>query len=78
MLNYDQFATLLLEDDDGTEMAVIRGTVGPNPVNIVVAVLTQWLQSGSATWGSLVGTLRKMKLDALADKIESMYRAKNI
>ena len=37
MLNYEQFATLLLEDDDGAEMAVIRGTVGPNPVNIVVA-----------------------------------------
>ena len=78
MLNYEQFATLLLEDDDGAEMAVIRGTVGPNPVNIVVAVLTQWLQRGSATWGSLVGTLRKTKLDALANEIESMYRAKNI
>ena len=78
MLNYEQFATLLLEDDDGAEMAVIRGTVGPNPVNIVVAVLTQWLQRGSATWGSLVGTLRKTKLDALANEIESMYSAKNI
>ena len=78
MLNYEQFATLLLEDDDGAEMAVIRGTVGPNPVNIVVAVLTQWLQRGSATWGSLVGTLRKTKLDALANEIESMNRVKNI
>ena len=77
MLKIDLFATLLLEDD-GTEMADIRGTVGPNPVNIVVAVLTQWLQRGSATWGSLVGTLRKTKLDALANQIESMYRAKNI
>ena len=78
VLNYDQFTTLLLEDDDGTEMAVIRGTVGTNPVNIVVAVLTQWLRSGSATWGSLVGTLRKTKLDALANQIESMNRVKNI
>ena len=78
VLKIDQFATLLLEDDDGTEMAVIRGTVGPNPVNIVAAVLTQWLQSGSATWGSLVGILRQTKLDALANQIESMYSAKNI
>ena len=77
MLKIDLFATLLLEDD-GTEMAVIRDTVGPNPVNIVAAVLTQWLQRGSATWGSLVVTLRKTKLDALANQIESMYRAKNI
>ena len=78
VLNYDQFATLLLKDDDGTRMAVIRGTKGPNPVEIVVAVLTQWLQSGSATWGSLVGTLRQTNLGALANQIESMYRAKNI
>ena len=76
--NYDAFGILLLNDDNGDKMAVIKNDCRGDAKKITLAILTDWVRGGgvTVTWESLVETLRKCEISLLADQIEMALQRK--
>ena len=72
---YDSFGVLLLEDNAGDKMAVIKHNCRDAEA-ITRGILRKWLKGEgvSVTWDSLVSTLRKSDLPFLAHQIETALK----
>ena len=68
---YEEFGIILLKDDDGTKMDVIKNDCRGEAKRITLQILKYWMEGGgmSVTWESLVIALRKCA-PLLADQIE--------
>ena len=74
---YESFGVLLLKDNAGDKMAVIKHDCGRDAVAITRRILRRWLKGEgvSVTWDSLVSTLRKSDLPFLAHQIETALKS---
>ena len=70
--DYEMFAVSLLDDKTGGKLAIIKKRCLNDPKEIIVDVLTDWLQGKGVrvSWESLVTTLRDCKVSLLAQQIE--------
>ena len=74
--DYTTFGMLLLQDDNGQEVTVIkRDHIHDGTESVTQAILIKWLTSGAAstrTYQHLIECLRQSELGALADNIAEM------
>ena len=70
--NINSFGTLLLQDDLGDKMAVIRGNCQGRPEDMAMEVLREWLagKGVEVSWDSLIATLRDCELSLMAEQIK--------
>ena len=71
---YKDFGMHLLNDANMTEVDVLeRRHIYEGPEGITEAIIKKWLVSGSTprTWEHLIACIRKCRLGALAEDIES-------
>ena len=68
--NFDTFGTFLLNDETGDKIAVMK-FMG-DPEKITLEVLREWLagKGVEVSWESLIATLRKSKLQLMAEQIQ--------
>ena len=66
------FGTILLQDDLGNKMEIIRGNHQGRLEEMAMEVLREWLagKGVEVSWESLIATLRKSKLKLMADQIQ--------
>ena len=66
------FGTYILQDDHGNEIANIRGGHQGRPEEMAMEVLRKWLAGTGVevSWESLIITLRKSKLQLMANQIQ--------
>ena len=72
---YISFGIMLLDDEQGNKMAIIRIKYHGDPESITIEVLTRWLQGGgiAVTWESLSVALRQChssSTDSLAHQLD--------
>ena len=69
---FNVFGTLLLQDDYCNKMENITEGCRGKPERITIAVLSEWLQGKGVevSWESLIATLRKSKLELMADQVQ--------
>ena len=69
---FETFGVLLLEDDSGDKMAVMREKFRGDPEKITMEVLREWLagKGVEVSWDSLIATLKKSKLQLMAKQIQ--------
>ena len=74
--DYMTFGMLLLQDDNGEEVIVVkRDHIHDGAESVTQAILIKWLTSGAAptrTYQHLIECLRQSELGALADNIAEM------
>ena len=73
--DYMTFGMLLLQDDNGEEVTVIkRDHIHDGAESVTQAILIKWLTSGAptCTYQHLIACLRQTELGALADNIAEM------
>ena len=68
---YEEFGIILLKDEDGKKMAVIKNDCRGEAKKITLQILKEWMEGDgmSVTWESLIIALRKCA-PLLADQIE--------
>ena len=68
---YEEFGIILLKDEDGKKMAVIKNDCRGEAEKITLQILKKWMEGDgmSVTWESLIIALRKCA-PLLADQIE--------
>ena len=68
---YDEFGIILLKDEDGKKMAVIKNDCRGEAKKITLQILKEWMEGDgmSVTWESLIIALRKCA-PLLAHQIE--------
>ena len=71
--HYTTFGILLLNDKLGNRMEAIEDECRGKPEKICRKILQEWLEGKGlpVTWGTLIKTLRDIKLSTLADTIEA-------
>ena len=71
-VSYKTFGIFLLDDKAGKRVDVIKEDCRGNPDKITMEVLKEWLngKGTEVSWKSLIKTLRKCKINSLADQIE--------
>ena len=71
--DYTTFGMLLLQDDNGEEVTVIkRDHIHDGAVSVTQAILVKWLTSGAAptrTYQHLIECIRQSELGTLADNV---------
>ena len=69
---FNVFGTLLLRDDYGNKMENIAEDYRGKSERITIAVLRVWLQGKGVevSWECLIATLRKSKLELMADQVQ--------
>ena len=69
---FETFGVLLLDDETGDKMALMREEFMRDPENVTIEVLRKWLagRGVEVSWESLIATLRKSKLLLMADQIQ--------
>ena len=69
---FETFGVLLLDDETGDKMAVIKEDCRGKPERVTMEVLREWLagKGVEVSWESLIATLRKSKLKLMADQIQ--------
>ena len=72
---YFQFGTILLNDDDGSTVAGIKVTC-QDAESTVLKILQKWVREvpTPVTWENLIGTLREIELNALADYVQKTHK----
>ena len=67
------FGTLLLQDEYGSKMENITENCRGNPEKITMQVLREWLagKGVEVSWEGLISTLRKSKLQLMADQVQT-------
>ena len=70
---YNTFGTLLLQDNLGNTMAIMRERFRGDPEEITIEILRQWLKGKGmeVSWQSLISTLRNCELPLMADQIQT-------
>ena len=69
---FETFGVLLLDDETGDKMAIMREKFMRDPERVTMEVLKEWLagKGVEVSWESLIETLRKSKLKLMADQIQ--------
>ena len=69
--NYSTFGIFLLNDTTGSRVRAFKKECQGDAEDVMLRILQEWLEGRGVpvTWQSLVETLRKTKLNSLADKI---------
>ena len=69
---YDKFGVLLLKDDAGDKVAIIKHNCGMDAERITSEILRRWLRGDGVdvTWEKLISTLKMCDFALLADQIE--------
>ena len=69
---FETFGVLLLDDETGDKMAIMREKFMRDPERVTMEVLREWLagKGVEVSWESLITTLRKSKLKLMADQIQ--------
>ena len=69
---FETFGVLLLDDETGDKMAIMREKFMRDPERVTMEVLREWLagKGVEVSWESLIATLRKSKLKLMADQIQ--------
>ena len=69
---FETFGVLLLDDETGDKMAIIKEDCRGKPERVTMEVLREWLagKGVEVSWESLIATLRKSKLKLMADQIQ--------
>jgi len=78
--DYELFAILLLEDNNGNKIKIIERNKCGDVVDINVEILRQWLQGKGrrpVTWQTLIQCMRDSWLPVLSKRIESSLSKKN-
>ena len=78
--DYEKFGTLLLDDKKGNKVKNIEVFERGDPVEIAVEILKKWLQGKGrkpVTWQTLVKCLRDVRMNVLADNIQSSLSEHN-
>ncbi len=73
---YGDFGTLLLEDSTGALIQDLERWCGNDSIRINQEILSGWLQGEGkkpVTWATLIGVLRDINMDPLADDIEDTF-----
>ncbi len=73
---YSDFGTLLLEDNTGAVIQGLETRCGNDSVRINREILSGWLQGEGkkpVTWATLIGVLRDINMDTLAEDIEDKF-----
>ena len=72
---YEKFGTFLLKDDTGVLVDAIKHDCLGKTHQITRKILQEWLagKGEPVTWACLVKTLRRCKLNALADEIQQQH-----
>jgi hypothetical protein len=70
---FRKFGTLLLDDQNGTQVDNIKEESRGMPERINTQILKDWLQGKGlpVTWGNLLDTLRQCNLHTLADQMQA-------
>ncbi len=69
---YRECCTFLLNDRDGAKLQAIEGQYQRNAVWINHEIFSRWLQGeggNPVTWATLIGVLRDIRMNSLADDI---------
>ena len=71
-VKYEMFGIFLLDDNAGNRVDIIKEDCHNNPEKITTAILKEWLRGKGigVSWKNLIETLRKCKINSLADQIE--------
>ena len=72
-VDYELFGTLLLEDNNGNKIEIIKESECGDVLRIVAKILQQWLKgkgSRPVTWHTLIQCMRESKLNVLSDHME--------
>ena len=78
--DYELFAILLLEDNNGNKIKIIEKNKRGDVVDINVEILRQWLRGKGrrpVTWQTLIQCIRDSKLTVLSERIESSLSKKD-
>ena len=69
--NYSTFGIFLLNDETGCRVRAFKKECQGDAEDVMLRILQEWLEGRGVpvTWQSLDETLRKAKLNSLADKI---------
>ena len=69
---FETFGVLLLDDETGDKMAIMREKFMRDPERVTMEVLREWLagKGVEVSWESLIATLRNSKLKLMADQIQ--------
>ena len=69
---FETFGVLLLDDETGDKMAIMREKFMRDQERVTMEVLREWLagKGVEVSWESLIATLRKSKLKLMADQIQ--------
>lgn len=69
---FETFAVLLLNDENGDKIAVMKKRFQGDPEDITREVLKEWLVGTGVevSWNSLISTLQKSKLPLMAKEVE--------
>ena len=70
---FNEFGTLLLKDDLGSEMPAITEDCRGMSERITIEVLRRWLvgKGIEISWESLISTLKKIKLSLMAEQMQT-------
>ena len=76
---FNVFGTLLLQDEYGNKMENIMEQYWGRPERITMTVLREWLagKGVEVSWESLIATLRKSKLQLMANQIQIALENRN-
>ena len=71
-VKYKSFGIFLLDDKTGNRVDIIEHNCRGDAVNITMEILREWLngKGTEVSWKNLIETLRKCKINSLADQIE--------
>ena len=69
---YEEFGTLLLNDDTGNIVNNISAECQRIPEKIITKILEEWIagRGRPGTWETLIEVLRRCKLNTLANQIQ--------
>ncbi len=73
---YSDFGTLLLEDNTGAVIQGLERQCGIDSFRINREILSGWIQGEGrkpVTWATLIGVLRDIGMNTLADDIEDKF-----
>ena len=75
-VKYKSFGIFLLDDKAGNRVDIIEHNCRGDAENITMEVLKKWLngKGTEVSWKNLVKTLRKCKINFLADQIEMVTK----
>ena len=77
-VKYGRFGILLLNDETGSTISIIKKAKGSDPEEITNEIFSRWIEGEGRddeprSWSTLVKYLRQVELNTVADEIEEMF-----